>query len=37
MSLLELIVASCGVGLMICIVPLALHEFKQMLDIIRGG
>lgn len=37
MSLLELVIACCGVGAMVCIVPLAIKSYKDMLDIIRGS
>jgi hypothetical protein len=37
MSLLELVIASCGVGAAIVIVPLAIKSYKDMLDMIRGS
>jgi hypothetical protein len=37
MSLLELVIACCGVGATIVIVPLAIKSYKDMLDIIRGS
>lgn len=36
MSLIELVIASVGVGVMVCIVPLAYYEFKDMLRILRS-
>jgi hypothetical protein len=36
MSLIELVIASVGVGVMICIIPLALYEFRNMLRTLRG-
>ena len=37
MSLLELVVACCGVGAMVCIIPLAWFAYKNMLETIGGS
>jgi hypothetical protein len=35
MSLLELVIACCGVGVMVCIVPLAIKSYKDMLESLK--
>ena len=37
MSLLELVLACCGVGAAICIAPIAIKAYIDMWKTIRGG